>query len=225
MLGNVRILIRKKKRKTASIYIERDGAVSVYVPDHLSDDEVNALVAARKYQIYKNLAKWQLLNETRIEREAVNGESFLYLGRNYYLQFSEEVKTIELRDDRFLVAEGKREKLADLFKEFYRERGKEYLPERVTYFADKMGLTPEAVTVLELKNRWASCSVKRSKLNFHWKVMMAPLTVIDYLIVHELAHLKFTKHDAPFWNEVDKVLPDYVKQKEWLKRYGASLGV
>lgn len=148
----------------------------------------------------------------------------LYLGRNYYLQFSNEVKTIELRGDRFLVAEGKREKLTELFKEFYRERGKEYLPERVTYFGEKMGLNPEEVTVLELKNRWTSCSVKRPKLNFHWKVMMAPLTVIHYLIVHELAHLKYTKHDAPFWNEVDKVLPDYVKQKEWLKRYGRRWG-
>jgi len=95
----------------------------------------------------------------------------------------------------------------------------------VTYFAEKMGHKPEEVQVLELKNRWASCSAKRPKLNFHWKVMMPPLTVIDYLIVHELAHLKFTKHDAPFWNEVDKVLPDYAKQKDWLKRYGASLGV
>ena len=225
MLNNVRITVKKKKRKTASIYIERDGSVSVYVPDHLTDDEVNSLVESRQYQIYTNLAKWQLLNETRIEREAVNGESFLYLGRNYYLQFSDEVKSLELSDDRFMIAEGKREKLADLFKEFYRERGKEYLPERVAHFAEKMGLATEEVTVLELKNRWASCSVKRPKLNFHWKVMMAPLTVIDYLIVHELVHLKFTKHDAPFWNEVDKVLPDYVKQKEWLKRYGASLGL
>lgn len=95
----------------------------------------------------------------------------------------------------------------------------------MTYFAEKMGHKPEEVQVLELKNRWASCSAKRPKLNFHWKVMMPPLTVIDYLIVHELAHLKFTKHDAPFWNEVDKVLPDYAKQKDWLKRYGASLGV
>jgi hypothetical protein len=55
--------------------------------------------------------------------------------------------------------------------------------------------------------------------------MMAPLTVINYLIVHELAHLKFTKLDAPFRNKVDKVLPDYVKQKEWLKRYGYVVGV
>ncbi|MDO3377191.1 M48 family metallopeptidase [Geoalkalibacter halelectricus] len=225
MLANVTINIRKKKRKTASIYIERDGTVSVYVPEHLSDEEVAALVEAKQYPICRNLAKWQLLNETKVEREAVNGESFLYRGRNHYLQFSDAVKGIELRDKHFLVEEGKRERLAELFKEFYRDRGKEYLPKRVTHFAAKMGLAPEEVSVLELKNRWASCSVKRPKLNFHWKVMMAPLTVIDYLIVHELAHLKFTKHDAPFWNEVDKVLPDYVKQKEWLKRYGASLGV
>lgn len=225
MFDSVKLEIKRKKRKTASIYIERDGSVSVYVPEHLTDDEVAALVEGKQYQLYRNLAKWQLLNETKVDREAVNGESFLYRGRNYYLQFSDAVKGIELRDKHFLVEEGKQDKLADLFKEFYRDRGKEYLPERVTHLAEKMGLKPEEVQVLELKNRWASCSAKRPKLNFHWKVMMAPLTVIDYLIVHELAHLKHTKHDAPFWNEVDKVMPDYAKQKEWLKRYGASLGV
>lgn len=225
MLDNIKIRIEKKKRKTASIYIERNGSVSVYVPEHLSDDEIAALLEAKHYQIYRNLAKWKLLNENRIEREAVNGESFLYRGRNYYLQFSDDVKGLELRDKHFLVATGKSDKLADLFKEFYRDRGKEYLPGRVAHFAEKMGLKPDEVAILELKNRWASCSAKRPKLNFHWKVMMAPLTVIDYLIVHELAHLKFAKHDAPFWNEVDKVLPDYVKQKEWLRKYGASLGV
>lgn len=69
---------------------------------------------------------------------------------------------------------------------FYRNRGKEHLPERVAHFAEKMGLAPEQVSVIELKNRWALCSVKRPNLNFHWKIMMAPLTVIDYLIVHEL---------------------------------------
>lgn len=119
----------------------------------------------------------------------------------------------------------KQQKLFDLFKEFYQEKGKGYIPPRVDYFAEKMGLHPEAITVLDLKNRWASCSVKRVKLNFHWKVIMAPVTIINYLIVHELAHLKFRKHDPSFWNEVDKVLPDYRKQMDWLKKYGASLTV
>lgn len=76
----------------------------------------------------------------------------------------------------------------------------------------------------ELGNKRASCS-PTGKLAFHWKGMMAPLTVIDYIVVHELCHLPHRDHTDAFWNEVDKVLPDYHERKEWLKRNGAGLDV
>jgi predicted metal-dependent hydrolase len=88
-----------------------------------------------------------------------------------------------------------------------------------------MGLNVEEIMVLELKNRWASCSLKNVKVNFHWKVMMAPVSVIDYLIVHELTHFIHARHNADFWNNIDKVLPDYQKQVAWLKEYGATLEI
>ena len=83
----------------------------------------------------------------------------------------------------------------------------------------------DEIAVLELKSRWASCSDKKRKVNFHWKVMMAPASVIDYLIVHELCHFNHKKHNAEFWNEVDKYYPEYQKQVAWLKVYGAALDV
>jgi hypothetical protein len=75
---------------------------------------------------------------------------------------------------------------------------------------------------MELNNRWASCSAN-GDINFHWKVMMLPLTILDYVIVHELAHLKYANHTAAFWNLVDKVLPDYQERKAWLKFRGAGM--
>ncbi len=115
--------------------------------------------------------------------------------------------------------------LYTLFKEFYRKRGYKFIPPRANKYASMMGLTIDEIAVLELKSRWASCSDKRRKVNFHWKVMMAPASVIDYLIVHELCHFNHKRHNGEFWNEVDKYYPEYQKQVAWLKVYGAALEV
>ena len=83
-----------------------------------------------------------------------------------------------------------------------------------------MGVQSKSVRVMDLKHRWASCS-PGGNVNFHWKCMMAPPTVIDYIIVHELAHLRHANHTRAFWNLVDKLLPDYQDRKEWLRVNGA----
>ena len=85
-----------------------------------------------------------------------------------------------------------------------------------------MGVQPRSIKLMDLKHRWASCTAS-SNLNFHWKCMMAPLTVIDYIVVHELAHLIHPNHTAAFWNEVDKVLPDFQERKSWLMDNGAGM--
>ncbi len=197
----------------------------LYVPESLSDAEIDDLIRRREYQIHKYLAKQALLNEHKTEREPVNGQSFLYLGRNYYLQFSSEVRDLRLKGKYFYAPEEQRDRLPDLLRDFYRKQGKVFMSARAHAFADKMGLHLKEVSILELKNRWASCSVKKAKLNFHWKAMMAPVSVIEYLIVHELAHLKYPRHDSAFWNEVDKIVPKYQEKVGWLKRYGASLTI
>ena len=225
MLDGVDVAIRRRKRKTVSIYIERDGSVSLYVPETLSDAEIKELLLDREYQIHKYLARQELLNTNQTNREAVNGQAFLYLGRNYHLQFSSDVKTLTLKNGRFLAPSARREQLHALFREYYRARGRKFIPPRVELFAEKMGLAVDEVTILDLKNRWASCSVKKPKVNFHWKVMMAPVSVVEYLIVHELAHLKYPQHDKVFWNEVDKVLPRYQQQVDWLQQFGSSLNL
>jgi predicted metal-dependent hydrolase len=87
-----------------------------------------------------------------------------------------------------------------------------------------MGVYPQDVRVMELKNRWASCTAG-GRLNFHWKCMKALLSILDYIIVHEMAHLLKPNHSAAFWHEVDKVIPDYRERKEWLRVNGAGMGL
>ena len=215
--------LTRSKRKTASIYVERDGQVSVLAPQSLTDEGVEKLLDSKLAWIYKNLAEWTDLNATQAEREFVNGESFLYLGRSYRLEkVKEQAVPLLLKNGYFhLSADAEPE---ESFKSFYREKGRTKIPERVALYAPKMGVTPREVRVQELQHRWASCSAS-GRLSFHWKCMMAPLTILDYIVVHEQAHLVHADHTEALWNQVDKVLPDHRERKQWLRVNGAGMGL
>jgi len=217
--------LSRSQRKTASIYIERDGRISVLVPDSWSDEQVEHVLERKRPWIYRGLAEWEDLNATRVEREFVSGEGFLYLGSSYRLTLVErQNEPLTLKDGWFRLRADEVAKATEHFKEFYRSKGLERLPKRVAYYQAKMGVEATGVRVMDLKNRWASCSADQ-KVNFHWKCLMAPLRVLDYIVVHELAHLLHEHHTQAFWGTVDKVMPDYRDRKEWLRLNGAGMGL
>ncbi|NMG32127.1 M48 family metallopeptidase [Aromatoleum evansii] len=221
-------LLPGSDRQTTDIVIERDGVVAVRPPRRMTPEQVDETVLSKRMWIYRNLAEWRDLNATRVTREWVSGESFLYLGSNYRLQFvPEQDEALKLKDGRFrllrsVVEWGGKEAAHMAFEVFYREKGLPRLKRRVTYFAARVGVQAGVVEIKDLGYRWASCT-KNGNLLFHWKCLMAPLTIIDYIIVHELCHLHHRDHSDAFWNEVDKVLPDYRERKEWLRVRGAEL--
>ncbi|QDV56260.1 M48 family metallopeptidase [Rosistilla oblonga] len=222
---DIEYTLKRSDRKTASIYIERDGQVSVLVPKGLSKARIEELLESKRKWIYRNQAEWHDLNATRVQREYVNGEGFLYLGRTYRLKIVDQQEhPLMLKNGYFCLMSnnGSATDADSAFKEFYRAKGKDRIPDRVAFFERRMGVKAKSITVMELKNRWASCT-PGGKLNFHWKCMMAPPTVLDYIVVHELAHLIHANHTESFWNEVDKVLPDYADRKEWLRVHGAGM--
>jgi predicted metal-dependent hydrolase len=110
------------------------------------------------------------------------------------------------------------------FRDFYIAKGIQIFRERVDQLAPLVGVAPGDVSVKELGYHWASCGTGGA-LNFHWKTLMAPQTVIDYIVVHELCHLRHRDHSDAFWNEVDKVLPRYRERKEWLRVNGAAMDI
>lgn len=95
-------------------------------------------------------------------------------------------------------------------------------PERAAYFAAKMGVTYGRITIREQKTRWGSCSSKKN-LNFNWKLLRAPKEVLDYVVVHELAHLKEMNHSRKFYQLIENIMPDYREQERWLKENGKYL--
>ena len=165
------------------------------------------------------------MNARKSPRDYVNGEGFLYLGRSYRLKLVSELDEPLMLKDGYFCLRANNGSIPDAdvaFKEFYRQKGAARIPPRGGYFQSQMDMRPKSIRVMELKNRWASCTPS-GNLNFHWKCMMAPLSIIDYIVVHELAHLIHQNHSAAFWNEVDKVMPDYRDRKEWLRTNGAGM--
>ena len=220
----------RSRRSTADIIIERDGSVLVRVPEWADDEQVENIVESKHYRIYQSLAEWRDLNATRVLREYKSGEGFLYLGRAYRLLLSSNQDApLQLKNGRFmlrrdLVDRGEIEAAKAAFRDYYIARGLGRIRRRVAYFAPKVGIEPKGVDVRELGHRWASCSPS-GRLAFHWKCMMAPQTIIDYIVVHELCHFHHRDHSDAFWNEVDKVMPDFRERKEWLRKNGAGLDI
>lgn len=224
------LLLDGTDRTTTDIVIERNGMIAVRPPESFTPEQVDALVESKRMWIYRNLAEWRDLNASAVVREWVNGETFLYLGRSYRLSLvSNQKQTLQLVDGRFclnrqIIEKGGTDAARKAFEDYYSAKGLKRLHERLAIFAPKVGVQ---VTEIKLKNmgfRWASCGSQRN-LNFHWKCMMAPPKIIDYIMVHELCHLRHRDHTDAFWNEVDKVMPDYAERKEWLRKHGASLTV
>jgi predicted metal-dependent hydrolase len=222
---DIRYTLKRSKRKTASIYVERDGRVTVIAPEALPDKQIEKVLEQKRRWIYKSLAEWHDLNATRVERQFVNGEGFLYLGRSYRLKLvPKQQESLLLKDGHFCLRADLRPaaKAVATFKDFYRDKGLVRINERVDFFKARMAVEPKSVKILDLKNRWASWT-PGGNLNFHWKCMMSPAKILDYIVVHELAHLIYPDHSKKFWNEVDKLLPDFLERKEWLRVHGAGM--
>jgi len=191
-----------------------------------SGKSLTMVFVARMIRSSTDLQDFKILlvnDRTDLERQ-LSGTAKLIGGRVNVIE-----STSQLRDGRFtlrrdLVERGGTEAAKAAFRDFYVARGQARFDQRVAYFAPKVGMPVKAVHVRELGNRWASCSTS-GVLSFHWKCMMAPLTIVDYIVVHELCHLRHRDHTDAFWNEVDKVMPDCLERKEWLRRNGAGLDV
>lgn len=104
----------------------------------------------------------------------------------------------------------------------YKEAAREYIPKRVAYYHTITGGNYSRISIRSQKTRWGSCSSKGT-LSFNWRLMLAPPSVLDYVVVHELCHLTHMNHSSAFWQAVEKAFPDYRNARKWLKDHGSEL--
>lgn len=224
-IDDLNITITKSKRKTVSIFVERDGSVSAIVPEDIEDEKLEKVLQSKTYQIHKNLTEWKELNDRHVEREYVSGQSFMYLGRNYRLKLTEEKSNqLIFKNNTFFLSKDEVENAENFFVEFYRQKLEKKLKQVVPVYEKRLGVKTQKIKVMELQNRWASCT-NQGNINFHWKCAMAPMDVLHYIVAHELSHLIHMNHNPEFWNELDKVLPNYAESMKWLKYNGAGMSL
>ena len=214
--------IIRSRRRTISLEINRDGSLIVRAPLLTRRGEIEALV--------KTKAPWIRKNKTLIKKQAleapskrfVAGEQFLYLGKSYPLVIVDYQESPLILKDQFYLAAAAQESGCQVFEKWYRQRASEEIINRVTCFAQNNGFDYSHVRITRAKTRWGSCSSKGS-LNFTWRLVMAPIEVIDYVVVHELVHLRIRNHSKDYWQAVSKVMPDYQIRLGWLKENGHRL--
>ncbi len=222
---NIDYTLKRSKRRTASIQIERDGQVSLRVPMRMLIQDIETLIAEKETWILRHLAERKKRNLRKNERHYLEGERFPYLGKSYVLKIvREQSEPLLLKSGSFCLQADYQTntKAAAAFKAFYREKGLIQIAERVAHFQAMMGVQAKRIRMVETKTRWASCSSK-GNLNFHWKCLMLPKKVFDYIIVHEVAHLVHLNHSPRFWKQLEKIMGDYKEHREWLRRNGAEM--
>lgn len=218
-------IVRSPKRRKLTITVERDRAVIVHAPEGTSDDKVQGIIDAKRQWIMAKLHHPQKY-QNRLHppgKEVVNGESAPYLGRDYRIEIAEtasgEVEFAHL----FLVPPAHQARRRQVLRDWYIARAKEKILGRVQQQARSLGVKFGAAKVVDNRYRWGSCTVNNN-LSFNWRLIKAPMFVIDYVVVHELAHLIESNHSSRFWSIVRAHTPTMEKAKAWLKEHGQVLG-
>jgi predicted metal-dependent hydrolase len=217
-------IVRSPKRKKLTITVERDRSVVVHAPEGASEEAIHNAVESRRQWLFDKVNHPQKYADLPHApgKEVVNGESALYLGREYRIEIEETASGRVEFNRRFLVPALQQKRRREVLREWYFDRARETVLPRVKQCAEKLGVSYGTASVVDNRFRWGSCTVK-DNLSFNWRLIKAPMFVIDYVIIHELAHLMEGNHTPRFWNIVGANCPLSEKAKTWLKEHGQLL--
>ena len=222
-------LIRRPRRRSLTITVSPENQARVIAPGFLSQNKIEDFIHRKSPWILKQIEK----NTRRPKpehRHYETGEKFLFLGNELVLEIRESRSGgIESFEDKLIVhvpeklkGEERRDHIAWRIEDWYRAAAVKIFRERVARYQDFLGPKPRAVRVKEFRSQWGSAS-RRGNLSFNWRLLLAPLEVLDYVVVHELTHLEHLNHSPRFWSRIEQILPDYKPRRQWLTAHGQFL--
>jgi len=215
--------ILRSSRRTIGIEIQPCGQVIVRAPQRAAMRDILYFIQEKTHWIEKILLQLKNKPVFQTEKQFVEGESFLFLGKHYSLKIVQDYHMQPLYfDEYFNIQADALPHAKQIFTNWYKEKAQILFQERIDYYAPLLSVIYTKMRLSNAKKRWGSCSIK-GYINLNWRLMMAPLSVIDYVVVHELAHLKEMNHSSRFWQIVENVLPDYKQERRWLRKYGEML--
>jgi predicted metal-dependent hydrolase len=223
----------RPNKKGVVISLGWQEGMKVIAPKQISQTQIEEILAKKASWIIEKYKEISKIAPPPAPKEFVSGEKFSWLGRSYRLKVHKvdglKKSTLTFRQGKFIAQipkelsdEERKQQLSLRFKEWYCTQGLNKIQERLQLYCPKMGVQPTKVVLKEQKRRWGTCTSKGA-IYLNWRLLMAPLSIVDYVLVHELAHLKHFNHSKAFWHFVQTILPDYEERKEWLKINGPTL--
>ncbi len=191
------IQLIRSKRRTISLIIKDDGGLLVRAPNGTKIDYINKFVEEKQSWILKHKKLMKEFLKKKKSHKFVTKDGVLFLGKRI------KPKGLEMRN-------------YELTQSWFKEKAKNLIEKRVKEYCEEFDLKHSGVRISNARRRWGSCGA-RNNLNFTWRLIMAPSKAIDYVIIHEIAHIKHKDHSKRFWRLVESMMPDYEKHDKWLE--------
>ncbi len=225
-LSSFNYKIVRKKRKTIGIKVTSKGEVIITSPFGISEEMLENIVKKKSQWILSKLHKFK--NENMEEETSIkNGYKLMYLGIELKLELNdkrESSREFFISDGKFKVflqhnIDSEETLMKNHITMIYKREAEKILRERTKIYMEIMHVHPLKITIKNQKTIWGSCSFKKN-INYNYKIIMAPIEIVDYIVVHELCHLIHMNHSKQYWNAVKSILPDYGVRRQWLKENG-----
>lgn len=214
---------RSRRRRSLQITVGRKGDLSIAAPIGVEEAQLIGFVLEKRFWIYTKLAEKDLLQRPIRRQAFASGEGFLYQGRSYRLKLvSKQETSLKLSAGRFLLTKSEAKRARDHFIRWYADHGKAWFQKKVAEYSARMQVGVAEVKVQDLGYRWGSCG-RGDRLYFHWKSVLLPPRIAEYIVVHEIAHLHERLHTPAFWHRVKRAMPDYEIRKAWLAERGMEV--
>ncbi len=221
--------LKRSSRRTISIMIKNTGQIIVGCPLKTPFAYIEKLLLEKEKWIVQKLAETKEKQTTVREKSFASGDVFYYLGHPYKLKIVENNKTqkpkVHFEEEQIIIEMSDiedTEKIKTLLKNWYISKARAIMEQRIRLYSTDVGVSPKKVVIREQKTRWGSCSTK-GNINLNWKLVMSPLPILDYVVIHELCHMKEMNHSENFWKNVQSIMPDYKVYRKWLKDNGYTL--
>jgi predicted metal-dependent hydrolase len=215
-MDNIRIdKIVRSRRRTLALIVTPEARVIVRAPLKAPAALINDFVKKQQGWIQKKVGEMKGRPQVLVHAYE-EGEIFWFLGRAYPLHIVDDAGTGVQRTDLLCVSRTIMPDIRSGIQRWYREEAHKEIHSRCMWFSMMTGYSPASVRITDARQRWGSCTC-RGGLNFSWRLIQAPLEIVDYVIVHELVHLRQPDHSRQFWAKVEALMPDYKRRRNWLR--------
>ena len=224
-------IVYQKNRKSIQLKLTSFSHMIITAPTRFPKENIEKIVFEKRKWLVRQITKLKAAADNPINKSICDNATILFLGQPHILKFMNkdtQKPTVHLEENQIILNilpfTKKDEKAAaeSCLKQWYIQYATNTLAAKTAFWSSIIKVNPKRITIKEQKTRWGSCSSK-GNINYNWRIIMAPMEVIDYLVIHELCHLHIPNHSQVFWQEVGSYSPHFKQCREWLRTNGALI--